>query len=67
MDKNGKQPQKQNQNLTPNMPKRQKKRNSQGTYTISKITIYTDGSKMEEGTGTGYIAYHRNCAITKIK
>jgi hypothetical protein len=29
------------------------------------LTIYTDGSKTEEGTGTGYIAYHRNHTITK--
>jgi hypothetical protein len=29
------------------------------------LTIYTDGSKMEKGTGAGYIAYHRNRVITK--
>jgi hypothetical protein len=31
----------------------------------SILTIYTDSSKTEEGTGTGFIAYHRNRAITK--
>jgi hypothetical protein len=29
------------------------------------LTIYTDGSKTEEGTGAGFIAYHKNRAITK--
>jgi hypothetical protein len=29
------------------------------------LTIYTDGSKMEEGTGAGFRAYHRNRVITK--
>jgi hypothetical protein len=29
------------------------------------LTIYTDGSKAEEGTGTEFIAYHRERAIIK--
>jgi hypothetical protein len=29
------------------------------------LTIYTDGSKTEEGTGTGFIAYHKNHIITE--
>jgi hypothetical protein len=29
------------------------------------LTIYTDGSKTEEGTGTSFIAYHRGCTIVK--
>jgi hypothetical protein len=32
----------------------------------SILTIYTDGSKTEEGTGTGFIAYHRNHADTPL-
>jgi ribonuclease HI len=29
------------------------------------LTIYTDGSKTKEGTGTSYIAYHKGRPITK--
>jgi hypothetical protein len=29
------------------------------------LTIYTDGSKTEEGTGTSLIAYHTGCTIIK--
>jgi hypothetical protein len=29
------------------------------------LTIYTDGSKTNEGTGASYITYHKGCPIAK--
>jgi hypothetical protein len=31
------------------------------------LTIYTDGSKTNEGTGASYITYHKGCPIAKKK